>query len=101
MEVFALFLKFGHGGRVGIEGQKLVEDRDPFVDLLGRHRQRLGGIIILVATIQVDPPDLADASQRRIIREDSVANVGLNSTQRLGDRRPRRERDAAFTCLLH
>src|SRR5947208_1952274 len=102
LEIFALRLKLGHHRRVGVERQKLVEERNPFVQLLGEHRQRLGGIIILIAKIQVDPPDLAEAaSQRRFFRGDSVEDMGLNSTQCLGDGGPCRRRDAAFSCLEH
>src|SRR5438445_1466819 len=101
LEIFALLLKFGDHRRVRIECQKLVEDRNPFGQFIGRHRQRLGGIIILVANIQMDPPDPARANQRRFIREDSVADMGLDSAKGLRDGGPSRERDAAFLGLLH
>src|SRR6266566_9778030 len=86
LEILALVLKFGHHRRIGVECQKLVKERNPFVQLIGRHRQRLGGIIILVANIQVNPPDLADTtSQRRVFQEDSVADMSFNSAQCLSD----------------
>src|SRR6185369_6818459 len=99
LEIFALLLKPRDDGRVGIECQKLVEDGNPLVQFLGRHRHRLGGIIILVAKIEVNPPDLPDAARLSRVFRDSVADMSLNSTQRIGDGRPSRRRDVAFSSL--